>query len=96
MHHAAQGLLQIGAGDAAQAAVAEQHGLVGARSHQRVVDADRAELVDDDRGAWPSGVPGSCLSSVVLPAPRKPVITMTGSARAAFALEPAAELAGGG
>ena len=52
-HHAAQRLLQVGARDAAQAAVAEQHGLVGRRAHQRVVDAGRAELVDHHRGALP-------------------------------------------
>ena len=43
--------LQIGAGDAAQAAVAEENGFLGAVAHQRVVDADSAELVDDHRGA---------------------------------------------
>ena len=37
---AAQRLLQVGAGDAAQAAVAEQRGLVARVAHQRVVDAD--------------------------------------------------------
>ena len=46
-HQPAQRDLQIGAGDAADAAVAEQHGLVGAVAHQRVVDADGAEFVDD-------------------------------------------------
>ena len=49
-HHAPQGLLQVAARDAAQAAIAEQHGLVGARAHQRVVDADGAELVHHHRG----------------------------------------------
>ena len=49
--HAAQRLLQIAARDAAQAAIAEQHGLVGAGADQRVVDAGSAEFVDDDGGA---------------------------------------------
>ena len=50
-HHAAQRMLQVAARDAAQAAIAEQHGLVGAVAHQRVVDAGRAEFVDHHRGA---------------------------------------------
>ncbi len=45
--------LQIGARGAADAAIAEQHRLVRARAHQDVVDADRAELVDDHRRAGP-------------------------------------------
>ena len=49
---AAQRDLQVGAGVAAEAAVAEQRDLVGAVAHQRVVDADAAELVDDDGGAF--------------------------------------------
>ena len=48
--------------------------------HQRVVDADRAELVDHDRGAVASGVVRKSRTSVVLPAPRNPVTTVTGSA----------------
>ena len=50
-HEPAQRDLQIGARDAAQAAVAEEHGCLGAVAHQRIVDADSAELVDDHRGA---------------------------------------------
>ena len=46
----AQRDLQVRAGVAADAAVAEQRDLVGARAQQRVVDADRAEFVDDQRG----------------------------------------------
>ena len=44
-------VLQVAARDAAGAAVAEQHRRLGAVAHQRIVDADRAELVDDDGGA---------------------------------------------
>ena len=74
----AQRVLQVGAGVAAQAAVAEQRDLVAAVAQQRVVDADRAELVDDQRGAAPSGVVEERRTSVVLPAPRKPVTIVTG------------------
>jgi hypothetical protein len=45
---ASQCELKIGARRAAQAAVAEQDRLLAAGAHQLVVDADRAELVDDD------------------------------------------------
>ena len=65
----AQRHLQVAARDAAGAAVAEQHRRLGAVAHQRIVDADRAELVDDDGGAAPlrareerahqSGLPGA-------------------------------------
>ena len=78
-HHAAQHLLQVAARDAAQAAIAEQHGLVGAGAHQRVVDAGRAEFVHHHRGALAFRRRQERLSSVVLPAPRKPVITVTGT-----------------
>src|ERR1043166_8795823 len=49
----AQRYLQVAARDAAGAAVAEQHRRLCAVAHQRIVDADRAELVDDDGGAAP-------------------------------------------
>ena len=52
----AQGFLQIGSNRAAQAAIAEQHGRVARRAQQRVVDADLAELVDDDGGVGPLGL----------------------------------------
>ena len=52
-HQPAQRDLQIGAGDAADAAVAEQHGFFGAVAQQRVVDADGAVFVDDHRRALP-------------------------------------------
>ena len=66
-------------------------------AHQRVVDAGRAELVDHDRGALrPPASRESARSSVVLPAPRKPVTTVTGMRWPARALEPAPEQPGGG
>src|SRR5439155_22834119 len=51
----AQRDLQVGAGVAAQAAVAEQRDFVGRAAHERVVDADAAELIDDDGGACTFG-----------------------------------------
>jgi hypothetical protein len=50
-HQPAQRDLQVGARIAAQAAVAEQTDLVSAGAQQHIVDADAAELVDDDGGA---------------------------------------------
>src|SRR5580698_10329315 len=52
-YQAAQCRWQIGARDTADAAVAEQHGFLGAVAHQGIVDTDGAELVDDDGGALP-------------------------------------------
>src|SRR5919197_1467282 len=46
-----QRVLQVGERVAAEAPVAEQRHVVARGAHQRVVDADAAELVDDDRGA---------------------------------------------
>jgi hypothetical protein len=45
--------LQICARGAAHAAVAEKHRLLACLAHQRVVNADGAELIDDDCGAVP-------------------------------------------
>ena len=50
-HHAPQRQLQIAARDAAQAAIAQEHGLVGAAADQRIVDAGGAEFVDHHGGA---------------------------------------------
>src|SRR5262249_9085280 len=50
-HEIAERVLQVGAGIAAQAAIAEQRDIVGRGAHERIVDPDAAELVDDDRGA---------------------------------------------
>src|SRR6516225_12328856 len=46
-----QGFLQIAPDIAAETAIAEQYRRITARPQQRVVDADFAILVDDDRGA---------------------------------------------
>ena len=62
-HHAArpvgeqraQRLLQVAAHRAAQATITEQHGRVARRAQQRVVDADFAVFVDDERGVGALG-----------------------------------------
>ena len=51
-----QGFLQIAADIAAETAIAEQYRRIAARPQQRVVDADLAILVDDDRGAGTLGL----------------------------------------
>ena len=43
------------------------------------VDADVAELVDDDGQPLPLAFSSRCRISVVLPAPRKPVTTVQGT-----------------
>ena len=45
--------LQIAPRDAADAAVAEQHGLLGAVAHQSIVNADDAEFIDNHRRSLP-------------------------------------------
>ena len=95
-HHPAQRLLQVGAGDAAQAAVAEQHGLVGARPHERIVDAGRPELIDDDRGALPFRRCQKALEQRGLSGAEKAGDHGDRQPRSTLALEPAAELAGSG
>jgi hypothetical protein len=45
--------LQIAPCDAADAAIAEQHGLFGAVAHQSVVNADGAEFIDNYRRPLP-------------------------------------------
>src|SRR5215207_5266606 len=50
-NEAAQRDLQVRAGGAAEATVAEQHGLVGAVAQQGVVQADGAEFIHDHGGA---------------------------------------------
>ena len=52
----AQGLLQVAAHVAAQAATAEQDRQIAARPQQRVIDADLAILVDDYRGVRTLGL----------------------------------------
>ena len=47
----AQGLLQIGAHRAADAAIGKQTHAFGSGLHQIVIDADLADLIDDDRSA---------------------------------------------
>ena len=93
-HQAAQRRLQIGARDAADAAVAEQHGLLGAVAHQRVVDADGAELVDDDGGALPFRRSQKALQQRGLAAAEESGDDGHRNFGAALALKPAPERAG--
>ena len=88
-HHAAQRLLQVAAGGAAQAPIAKQHGFIGARAHQRVVDARRAEFVDDDRGALSLWRCQKTLEQRGLPGTEKSGDHSYRHARATFAFEPA-------
>lgn len=94
-HHAAQRLLQIGARDAAQTAIAQQHGLIGTRSHQDVVNAGCAELVDDNRGSLALRCIEKTLEKRRLSSPQKAGDDNNRDPRPAFALEPAPEMSGG-
>ena len=94
--HPAQCLLQIGAGDAAQAAVSQQHGLIGARPHKRVVDARCAELIDDDRSSLPVLRCQKVLEQRGLSGAKEAGDHRHRQPCPALAFEPAAELAGGG
>ena len=58
-----------------------------------VIDAGFAEFVDDHCGAGASGVERKCRTSVVFPAPRNPVTTLTGMRAPRSRLEPAPERA---
>ncbi len=93
-HQAAQRELQIAPRDAADAAVAEQHGLVGARPHQRIVDADRAEFIDDDGGAAALRRTEEVAEQRGLAGAEKPGDHRDGDARAALAFVPPPERAG--
>ena len=76
---AAEHAQQVAAHRAAQAAVVQlEHLLVGA-DDERAVDADLAELVDDHGEALAVRSDRMRFSSVVLPAPRNPVSTVTGT-----------------
>ena len=92
-HEPAQRSLQIGAGDAAQAAVAEENGFLGGVAHQRIVDADGAELVDDHRGAVAFGRLQKPPDQRRLAGAEKAGDDRHRNARAALALEPSPERA---
>src|SRR5215472_14375721 len=80
---------------AAQAAVAEQYGLLGRIAQQRVVDAGLTELVDQHRGPAALGrleeMPHECR----LAGAQKAGDDGHGNPRAALAFLPAPEAAGG-
>jgi hypothetical protein len=87
----AQRDLQIGPCRAANAAVTEQHRFFTGATHQRVVDADGAELVDDDRGAVPLRRCEKALQQRGLAGAEKAGDDRDRNARAARAFEPASE-----
>ena len=89
-------MLQIGARDAAQAAITEKHGLISTGTHQCVVDAGRTELIDDDGGAVALRRIKEALEKRCLSRTEKAGEYNDGDARSAFALESAAETPGGG
>ena len=93
--HAAQRPLQIGAGNAAEATVAEQHGFVGAGAHQCVVNAGCAELVDHHRSALPCRRSQEALEQSRLAGAEKAGDHGDRYARPALALESAPEASGG-
>ncbi len=90
-HHAVQRHLQVGAEIAAQAAVAEQHGLLAAVAQQRIVDAGLAELVDQDGGAAALRRLQKMLHQRGLAGAEKSGDDGHRNPRAALALEPAPE-----
>ena len=92
----AQRDLKIGARRAAEAAVAEEHRGVGASPHQRVVDADGAELVDDDGCAAPFRGAEKPLKQRCLPGAEKAGEYRHRQARPAGMFLPKAERAVGG
>jgi len=89
-------LLQIGARDAAQAAITEKHGLISAGSHQRIVNAGRTKLIDDDGGALALRRIKETLEKRCLPRAEKTGEYDDRNARPAFAPNSAAEASGGG
>jgi len=89
-------LLQIGARDAAQAAITEKHGLISAGSHQRIVNAGRTKLIDDDGGALALRRIKETLEKRCLSRTEKAGDYDDRDARAAFALQSAAKAPGGG
>jgi hypothetical protein len=95
-HEPPQGLLQIGASDAAHASISKQDRFVRARSDQHVVDAGRAEFVDDDHSPLSFRRIQKTLEKRGLSGAKKPSDHGNRQARPAFALEPASEASGGG
>ena len=92
---AAQRDLQIGAGVAAEATVAEERDLIGAGAQQRVVDTDTAELVDHDRRAFAFRRLQKAPHQGGLSRAEEAADDGNRDARAARSLEPASELASG-
>ena len=93
-HKPSQRQLQVGARGAAQAAVAEQGDFVGRPAHQRVVDADGAEFVDDDGGVAALGRGQEASNQRGLAGSQKSSDDRHRNARAARTFLPATEGAG--
>ena len=93
-HERPQRDLQIGARIAAEAAIAEQRDLVSAGAQQHVVNADAAELVDNDRGARALRCPQEVPNQRRFSGTEKAGDDRHRNARAASMLESASERAG--
>src|SRR3984893_5002609 len=83
--------LQIGSGDAAEAAVAEERDLITAAAHKRIIYADAAELVDDHGSALALRSAQEALHQRRLSRAKKSRDDGHGNARAACALERSSE-----
>ena len=86
LHQAFEDADQIAAHGAADAAVVHLEDFLVGIDHEVVVDADLAELVFDDGDFLPCCSVRMRLSNVVLPAPRKPVRTVTGTCACGMAI----------
>src|SRR5215203_2427902 len=90
-NEAAQRDLQVRAGGAAEATVAEQHGLIGAVAQQGVVQTDGAELVHDHGSAVPLRTLQKSAQQSGLSGAEESGDHDDGDARAALAFKPPAE-----
>src|SRR5260370_31426355 len=93
---AAQRYRKIGTDIAAEAAVAEERNIVAPAAQQRIVDAGRAEFVDDNRRAGALRTPEKMAQQRRLSGAEEPRHHRDPHPGAAFAFEPAPERAGGG
>lgn len=79
LQHPMHRLLKFTVDRAADAPVAELHDRIAGGDNQLVVDAHLAELIDQYGTTQPCWLLRMWLSRVVLPAPRKPVNSVTGT-----------------
>ena len=94
--HAHDAVQKVVVGRAADAAVAELDHAAFGGDDQVVVDADLAQLVHQNRGLTPARFDRMWLTSVVLPLPKKPVTSVTGTLSARRGAVKVAELSRGG